>query len=551
MPKIVGEQNGGYLVELDDGTKTLMAPSPALDRFRDPSSQTGVDIFNALTGKTSPMDPPEPPGEPAPDNSAQEPLPVWMRPRVKVGKEDLVSKITSGAVPQDVAVGAYLNGQLTDDQLTQLVQAGAIDPQRAARAQSSMQFAKEQQADRDKPPQGGTVRFVGGSSSVTQPPPALARAPGVSAKGLREAFDSEKDALTAQSELQAAQLDAEAGLRDRQVAIERDFAAKQAGINREYERVVNDGQQRLQGYIDQVAEMRVDPKRLWKSASTGNKILAAVSMAAGALSAALVGGDNPALRIIDRAIERDIQSQLVDIDQAKGRVADQRGMLALARQKFSDRSAAEAAAKAAAYDAVGAEITALQTRHAGKLNAAALEQTKAQIDQRKEAALMQVRQYNQNLALQHAAMVAKAAGMGPALSKDDIKRFHKIKEGYNRINRAVATIRELRAQHGRELLPQGLSGPRTRANAAASDITLAIKDLEELGAIQKADLDAIGGMMVNDPLRSGLSDAALEARLKALEQYVNDKQRDFMETRGLAAPQPTEADVAASFGGGV
>lgn len=53
----------------------------------------------------------------------------------------------------------------------------------------------------------------------------------------------------------------------------------------------------------------IDPQRLWKSKSTGGKILSALALAMGTFGASMTGGQNAALAIIQQAIADDIESQ--------------------------------------------------------------------------------------------------------------------------------------------------------------------------------------------------------------------------------------------------
>lgn len=58
----------------------------------------------------------------------------------------------------------------------------------------------------------------------------------------------------------------------------------------------------------------IDPKRFWKNLSTGDKVLAGISIALSGIGAALTGSkQNQALNIIENAINQDIESQKLDL----------------------------------------------------------------------------------------------------------------------------------------------------------------------------------------------------------------------------------------------
>lgn len=60
---------------------------------------------------------------------------------------------------------------------------------------------------------------------------------------------------------------------------------------------------------DAVMNQKIDPSRLWNNMSTGNKILAAISVALGGLGSGLSGKENMAMAVINKATEQDIDAQ--------------------------------------------------------------------------------------------------------------------------------------------------------------------------------------------------------------------------------------------------
>lgn len=71
---------------------------------------------------------------------------------------------------------------------------------------------------------------------------------------------------------------------------------------------------RAEEYQRQASEMRVDPKRMWKNASTGEKIQLGIAALLGAFGSALQGKqDNAGVKIIEDAIKRDVDLQMQDI----------------------------------------------------------------------------------------------------------------------------------------------------------------------------------------------------------------------------------------------
>lgn len=101
-------------------------------------------------------------------------------------------------------------------------------------------------------------------------------------------------------------------------------------------------------------EAKVDPKRMWTSASSGQKALMGISLALGALGSSYTGKDNKALGIIQKAIADDIQIQKAEIAKLGDTVTMKRNLLQDMRAMFDDERDAEDAAKIAMLD--GAKI---------------------------------------------------------------------------------------------------------------------------------------------------------------------------------------------------
>lgn len=112
-----------------------------------------------------------------------------------------------------------------------------------------------------------------------------------------------------------------------------------------YERL----QEKLQAYEDairRVADRQVDPDRYF-GRHAGGRMSAALAVALGAIGSSLTGGPNQALQIINSAIDRDIQAQEHDIQNARS-AANMQGMaLSQFRSILGDEEAAKAATRAA------------------------------------------------------------------------------------------------------------------------------------------------------------------------------------------------------------
>jgi len=115
--------------------------------------------------------------------------------------------------------------------------------------------------------------------------------------------------------------------------------------------------------FDAAVQTKIDPDRFWKNQNTGQRIATGIGLFLGAFGAIGNGGQNTAMKVIDDAINRDIDAQKAD---ASKNIQAQTGMMSIMRDKFGDERQAEAATRASAWDRVklGMENMAQQTNSA-------------------------------------------------------------------------------------------------------------------------------------------------------------------------------------------
>ena len=90
--------------------------------------------------------------------------------------------------------------------------------------------------------------------------------------------------------------------------LERQLNANQSRLDSIYKRhVANDA-----ALDTALANNKIDPNKIIHNMDTGHKILAGLSMIAGGMSAGTLGGENPAVSMMNKAIERDIEAQKND-----------------------------------------------------------------------------------------------------------------------------------------------------------------------------------------------------------------------------------------------
>lgn len=134
-------------------------------------------------------------------------------------------------------------------------------------------------------------------------------------------------------------------------------------------------QQRLQSQmssfqdaIQRVASNRVDPTAFWGSTGTerfSRGMGAAIAVALSGLGQAFGGGENGALQQIDAAVNRNIEAQRANMQNASNAAQLQGQALAQMQSLFQDQAAAEAATRALHYQAVISRVQQLENGASG------------------------------------------------------------------------------------------------------------------------------------------------------------------------------------------
>lgn len=143
---------------------------------------------------------------------------------------------------------------------------------------------------------------------------------------------------------------------------------------------------------------KVDPNHFWASMSTGNRIIAAISLALGGIGGGLTGkGGNVALDIINKAIDRDIEAQ-------KGNLENKKSLLSINLQRTRDLNEAEALTRSQLSAVAAAQVQKNLSKSAGPIAQANAQVLLGQLKG-------QWAQSNMNLSMMAAA---NSVGAGPS-----------------------------------------------------------------------------------------------------------------------------------------
>lgn len=294
---------------------------------------------------------------------------------------------------------------------------------------------------------------------------------------------------------------------------------------------------KLKGLMDKAATSpgEVDAGRWWANKDTGQKVLAAVSIALGGLGMALMGkgGANPALDVINRAVDADIDQQKLNLaaetDRRNVSVRHGATALELARAQFSDELAAESAAKAMSLERIQKQLEATLAKTSEKAVLANGQRMISQLEQKKAEYHEAVRSRAEDQWLKRQSLMGELAvaeakaqadkkggnellvpGYGLALDKEAAKKARDMAGAFEEVQEQIQDLKEFRKVHGSMTTPAA----KARGELLATNLQLALKEAKALGTWDKGSEEVLARLVGSDPTRFG----NVLSQLEALEQ---------------------------------
>jgi len=223
--------------------------------------------------------------------------------------------------------------------------------------------------------------------------------------------------------------------------------------NREHDAIVSD-----------LASQKIDPHRFWSSKTTGGKIGSTIGLILGGMGSAVTGGPNPALQVLNRQMDADIDAQ-------KTQLGIKNTLLADNYKKFGTMMEAENATRLQQAAILEGQIK-LAAARSGSLDAQG----------RADQLIGQLRQQFLPLRLQmaqHQMMMGLMTSGGPGRIALDENSAQKAREGLQEndlISQKVAGLQAFAAAH-----PQGSWNPADRQHAQdlLADLTLSWNKAQE------------------------------------------------------------------------
>lgn len=110
------------------------------------------------------------------------------------------------------------------------------------------------------------------------------------------------------------------------------------------------------------AAAKVDPKGFWKDKSTADQIMIALAQAMGAFASTVRGGPNFAVDIINRAVDKDVEAQIANINEKRGKLSDLQALYKRVLDDTGNKIMAADAMRLAAHGRVDTMLSEVQAQ---------------------------------------------------------------------------------------------------------------------------------------------------------------------------------------------
>lgn len=370
--------------------------------------------------------------------------------------------------------------------------------------------------------------------SASAPAGAPARRTGTGGSGPVDQFGNRMDAehqkemsaIDAQTKAQMDKDTAKADILKNQQEQAADIEVQRQGMQNAYHQTYDAEFKKFQTLTDKYAKAEIDPHKFWASRSTGDKVLAAIGLAMGALGSQ--DGVNRSVAILNQAIDRDIDAQKANLAAMGAKADSQQNLLGIMRQNFGDSAQALNATEAAMRQNALAKIDEMALRFSGPEKQAAAAAMKARMSQ---DYMLNVQKTQADVQLKAAeaaknwAMVAKSKAAGPGKSAGQ----------YQTMSQTIGELKGL--INNTNAVTEKVGDKAAKMQTLAASLLLQVKDQEKLGALDKGSVE-IAEKIIGDPGATFTMDSTKIAKLDSL---LNQAARKARNSGGVNVP--VEDDV--------
>lgn len=366
----------------------------------------------------------------------------------------------------------------------------------------------------------------------------------------RHAADAQADAVRASADLESEKLRAQAqvqGERNRLIdQAHGEFAKKQEALQRTID---DDAARTATLNKDYLEESQKDPTQQ----SFANRLGAGLAIALGAMGAALTGGPNYALQIVQQKTQEQIAAHRDKVAGKKGAIENQRNLYSDHLQQLGNAQAAQAATELAYTQQAQRQLEQMTSGSASKEVQANAAKTMADLQQHQAELAAQLRQGSTQRATQLIGQQAEiegrrealglerekigieaskanmkpnervVPGVGVAVSEDAAKKAIALKNGADVIANGVNQLLAIRQKHGGGFNETMHPDDAATVNKVVISLKYAIKDQKQLGVLSDKEYDRLDNMIGDAASYSptGRIDADLKAFMGTTVRETN------------------------------
>lgn len=303
---------------------------------------------------------------------------------------------------------------------------------------------------------------------------------------------------------------------------------------------------RLQKQIDQrsdEAAKNIPGKDFWADRSTESKIGAAISIGLGAVGAAMTGGENQALKIINNAIDTDMKRQVERYSALRGRVGDARDSYGLMLKTYGDKESALLASQEIAYKKAQIKLNQFAAMAESDNARAKAQQLSGGLEMQRGEAHNKLLAKQMERADQMRDTFVPSLG-GYATSKEGAAKVNELAGAVSSAKDGLNKLEEL------SKLPSASVDPvvKARANTVA-DMTRAALRVPILGpgTVQEKEYNRLVDI-VTDPTNIFSMNSTNMAKLKELRERLDANLMSHAKAYGLIPGQATQGQAPARVG---
>lgn len=195
-------------------------------------------------------------------------------------------------------------------------------------------------------------------------------------------------------------------------SIQRDYKAQEDKLVADIESANISARQAMD---DATKVAAIDPRRFWNNMSTGQKIGAAISIALSGIGMGIAGrpGENPALSLIQKQIDQDIDAQRSAIEGKRLDAQSKVNALGLLRSQLGDIRASKLAATSAAWGDAERQVQSLMLGVKGIEEKARLKQLSLEMKQKQSQYDIEMQKQLGRYKIEQALSGGNAAGLTP------------------------------------------------------------------------------------------------------------------------------------------